>query len=161
MKHDQTTRNAKEFLDRHWDGRLPIDPAAMAEKAGILVVDDACLSGEGLSGCFDPEAGRPVIRYNPKEAEVRQRFTVAHEIGHFVLGHGAAYRDPAANFATNAAPTEAAANRFAAALLMPSEVVEAVIKEQANPTLESLAALFGVSTVAMRYRLINLGWLRG
>lgn len=161
MNTSEATRKADALLGRYWDGKLPVDPRAIARKAGIQVVEDESLANSGLSGSFEPAGSTPVIRYNPREARVRQRFTVAHELGHFALGHGAAFRDPASNFSTGAPPVEAAANRFAAALLMPAEVVEEAIRRHTNPTLEGLAALFGVSAVAMRYRLINLGWLRG
>lgn len=161
MSTSEAARKAGALLNRYWDGRLPVDPGAIAQKAGIHVVGDESLANSGLSGSFEPANSAPVIRYNPREARVRQRFTVAHELGHFALGHGAAFRDPASNFSTGAPPVEAAANRFAAALLMPAEIVEYVIKKQAKPTLKSLATAFGVSTAAMRYRLIHLGWLRG
>lgn len=153
---------AKEFLDKYWDGHLPIDAAAIAKKAGIAVIMDPSLVKEGLSGRFAVENGAPAIRCNPSDVLVRRRFTIAHELGHFALGHGAAYRDPAAHFSAKTfEPDEAAANHFAAQLLMPAELVKTVIKEQGSPTVESLSKRFGVSPMAMKYRLTNLGWLRG
>jgi Zn-dependent peptidase ImmA (M78 family) len=44
------------------------------------------------SGFYLPRAGRGLVAANGIHAVVRQRFTVAHEIGHHVLGHGAAPR---------------------------------------------------------------------
>lgn len=154
--------SAQYFLDSFWDGRLPVDPASIAQNAGITVLLDDSLAHDGLSGRFAKENGVPVIRCNPYDHPVRQRFTIAHELGHCALGHGAAYRDPATNFSANALnPEEVAANRFAAQLLMPADLIELKIKEQTPPTLNGLANLFGVSEIAMKYRLINLGWLRG
>lgn len=153
---------AKQLLERHWNGRLPVDPKAIAEKAGARVIVDSSLAAQGLSGMFDIEDGIPTIRYNPNEPRSRQRFTIGHEIGHFMLNHGRAYRDPVANFSAGSFnPVEAAANRFAACLLMPADAIEDAIKESSDLTVSGLAETFGVSELAMKYRLINLGWLRG
>jgi Zn-dependent peptidase ImmA (M78 family) len=44
------------------------------------------------SGFYLPRGTRGLVATNGRHAVVRQRFTVAHEIGHHVLGHGAAPR---------------------------------------------------------------------
>lgn len=150
------------FLDQHWDGSLPIDPERVADRAGIRVIADPQLSLEGLSGKYAVEDGVPTIRYSPSEPKVRQRFTIAHELGHHALGHPASYRDPAAHFSsTTFDPSETAANRFAAALLMPKDILLFKIGQMSNPGIVDLADAFGVSQVAMHYRLKNLGWLDG
>lgn len=150
------------FLDQYWDGSLPIDPERVADRAGIRVIADRQLLLEGLSGKYAVEDGVPTIRYSPSEPKVRQRFTIAHELGHHALGHPASYRDPAAHFSsTTFDPFEAAANRFAAALLMPKDILLFKIGEMTNPNLSDLANDFGVSQAAMHYRLKNLGILNG
>lgn len=106
-----------------------------------------------------------VIRYSTTESPVRQRFTIAHEIGHFALGHlnsaGKMFRDTPENFSNGAAPEERQANAFAAQLLMPEKVVKFAVNERGFNTLKSLANVFDVSEVAMKYRLVNLGLLSG
>lgn len=47
---------------------------------------------ETCSGFYLPRAPRGLVATNATHAVVRQRFTVAHELGHHVLGHGAAPR---------------------------------------------------------------------
>lgn len=47
---------------------------------------------EGWSGFYLPRPTRGLIAVNSTHAVVRQRFTIAHELGHHVLGHGAAPR---------------------------------------------------------------------
>lgn len=47
---------------------------------------------EGWSGFYLPRPRRGLIAVNSTHAVVRQRFTIAHELGHHVLGHGAAPR---------------------------------------------------------------------
>lgn len=150
------------LLDQYWDGILPVDPQLISERVGVRVIADPQLSLEGLSGKYAVEGGVPAIRYSPSEPKVRQRFTIAHELGHHALGHPASYRDPAAHFSsTTFDPSEAAANRFAAALLMPKDILLFKIGEMTNPTLSDLANDFGVSQAAMHYRLKCLGILDG
>ncbi|GAB2857162.1 hypothetical protein GCM10027277_26960 [Pseudoduganella ginsengisoli] len=152
---------ARELLSRYWDGLLPIDPVKIATQAGIAVY------GRGGWGDFDyPYSGyyrifngMPSIEYNVSEAPVRQRFTVAHELGHFALGHQDAPRD-AGNFQSSGDYRERQANKFAAELLMPGSLVARHYQQGAASSVEALANMFGVSRDAMGYRLINLGLLR-
>ena len=101
----------------------------------------------------------------------RQRFTAAHELGHAVL-----HRDRMRGFVEDAAvsegddtadPMEAEANRFAAELLMPEEVIRARAEELKRELRMSicprgvleyrLAAELLVSGQAIRFRLSALG----
>ncbi|NDV28434.1 ImmA/IrrE family metallo-endopeptidase [Desulfovibrio sp. JC010] len=154
-------QSAKTILKEYWDGRLPVDPARIATGLGVRVEKSfgeiTNNAGQPLSGEFTLENGEPVIKYNVTEAAVRQRFTVAHELGHYVLQHGPRHRDEAQNFSINNYDLyEVAANNFAAELLMPSEAVSYLLSQGKN-TLQSLADSFNVSTVAMNIRLKKLG----
>ncbi len=146
------------ILLEHWDGMLPVDVAAIAERRGCeLRADDLPVSGEV---CRDGD--RCVIRYNAGDHEVRRRFTIAHELGHVELGHldgtEKCLRDPRRNYSLeNFDPRERDANRFAAALLMPARAVRAAVVRMADPDVERLAKLFGVSRLAMGIRLKQLG----
>ncbi|HAS88554.1 MAG TPA: toxin [Desulfovibrio sp.] len=154
-------QSAKTILKEYWDGRLPVDPVRIAAGLGVRVEQSfgeiTNNAGQPLSGEFTLESGCPVIRYNATEAPVRQRFTVAHELGHYVLRHGPRHRDEAQNFSIdNYDIYEVAANNFAAELLMPAEAVSYLISQGVN-TLQRLADSFNVSTVAMNIRLKKLG----
>lgn len=153
---------AASLLNSHWDGRLPVDVASIARAMGIRVEASRSL---GASGVIENTAMGAVIRYSTTESPVRQRFTIAHEIGHFALGHlnsaGKMFRDTPENFSNGAAPEERQANAFAAQLLMPEKVVKFAVNERGFNTLKSLANVFDVSEVAMKYRLVNLGLLSG
>lgn len=155
---------AQQILDAHWDGQLPINPGLIAQRLGIEVRSDPSMAESGMIE-MQPD-GRAVISVNSSQFGPRQSFTIAHEIGHYVLGHvNTAHRlcrDLASNFSTGTfIPVEREANKFAAALLMPERLVRFAIDERKFTTLASLAALFGVSEVAMRWRLVNLGILNG
>lgn len=155
------SEHAKGILLKYWDGGIPVDPIVVARRLGIDVQADQSLAAQGLSGVFSRnQHGDPSCRYNPNEPEVRQRFTVAHEIGHLVFGHkGELFRDPKQNFSLDSYdPSEAACNRFAAELLMPEIAVKHFIMEDNIHDVKALADKFGVSEVAMQYRLADLGW---
>jgi len=152
---------AKKVLSLHWNGLLPVDPGAIAEKLGVHLapVGNASSPWE-FSGYFkryDSLYGGPVIQYNRADALVRRRFTVAHELGHFVLGHENAPRaDPAMFGASVSTPIEREANQFAAELLMPADAVKKIALSGRMRSVEELADAFKVSRVAMNYRLGNL-----
>lgn len=103
------------------------------------------------------------ISVNSSHGPYRQRFTIAHEIGHFILhrhlmgtgiGDSIAYRaDDSGLKNSNIKPLhEAEANRFAAALLLPKDLV---IDRYNNVTRDvcELAEYFHVSQQAMTIRL--------
>lgn len=146
---------ALDVLKHHWDFQLPVDPKLIAKNLGIEVV---ARPGTTESGYYDYRGGRPLITYNSDESPVRQRFTIAHEIGHHINGDISAPRDTAAHFSSGVRdPREVAANRFAAALLMPTALVKHMIFEEKITDIHRLAKAFGVSTAAMEYRLKNTG----
>jgi Zn-dependent peptidase ImmA (M78 family) len=130
-------------------------------------------AGANLSGFLAHGDGvRPVIGVNQTEAPNRQRFTIAHELGHFVL-HASepihvderasvrvSRRSPLSS--TGEDIQEVEANTFAAELLMPKVFLE---EDLANGPpvdladdrrLKVLARRYEVSAAAMTYRLTNL-----
>ncbi len=152
------TTKAKEILTKYWDKTIPIDPIKLARAAGVTVkaVPNLSTSGE-FKKCM---VEGPLIQYRSTESDVRQRFTIAHELGHFVLGHGGAYRDNPDNFSlANHDPLEVSANRFAAELLMPEDVLNYLVIKRGINGIAKLADMLQVSQVAMQYRLKNLGWI--
>ena len=97
------------------------------------------------------------------ENEGRRRFTIAHEIGHWVCQcdegriappHPILCRDADMTDEVDK-EMEREANNFAASLLMPEAQVHLVAATGASVT--AAAAQFGVSDVAMRWRYFNLG----
>lgn len=144
---------ADDVLSAHWNRRLPIDPDAIAQHMGAQIT--AFFGPE--SGYLRIENGRVEIGVNRIEPLARQRFTVAHEIGHWVMGHGNSFRDPAANFSSSANSfLERQANTFAACLLMPRSAVLQLAHTK-NQLVDDMARAFSVSRIAMEYRLKNLG----
>ena len=105
------------------------------------------------------------IWLNGREAEEspgRRRFTLAHEVGHWVCQVLEGKTAPV--FCRPVDVTEAAdralereANVFAAELLMPEELVRKEFPQAA--TAAELAEWFGVSVEAMQWRLYNFGFV--
>lgn len=145
------------YLLKYWDRLLPIDPVKIATAAGVFVYgrggrDDV---NYPYSGYYRKYEGVPSIEYNVAEPLVRQRFTVAHELGHCALGHEDAPRD-AGNFQSSKECLELQANRFAAELIMPESLVRRYYYSGSVSSVEDLAKAFGVSTDAMGHRLIGI-----
>ena len=115
--------------------------------------------GSDISGVLE-KTGKNTFRIivNKKESEERQRFTAAHELGHYFLHrdflkHGGKIEDRYILKAKNISDEkEAEANQFASAFLIPlDKVVEVMQSGKRNA--ESLADHFGVSIIAMANRL--------
>jgi Zn-dependent peptidase ImmA (M78 family) len=126
---------------------------------------------ERVSGVLVLKNDKATVGYNRMDAPVRQRFTIAHELGHYALhqdtmqlfvdeGYAVAYRDSRSS--SGEVRREREANAFAAAILMPKYLVEQEVEKLSfdlgsDDALETLASRFDVSTQAMAYRLANLG----
>jgi Zn-dependent peptidase ImmA (M78 family) len=144
--------------------KLPIDPFAIAEGLGLKV--QKIVLEPDVSGMLAKRPDEdPQVYVNATDSYVRQRFSCAHEIGHYIKrttsGDGNPKkaewgyidrRGPSASHGTNS--DEIYANRFAAALLMPEERIEAITAEGLGPV--AMAAQFEVSLDAMTFRLDNL-----
>ncbi len=98
------------------------------------------------------------IGINAKDHPNRQRFSLAHELGHFFLNHFQDRTDPDPGMdgvAEEAKDTrDQEANAFAAELLMPHGLLRADFKQIRN--VDKVAALYKVSTEALWRRLMRL-----
>ena len=86
----------------------------------------------------------------------RLRFTIAHEIGHFVLHPGRAVSERGGPTNQSTVRLEREADQFAAELLMPEQLVRQAVLDDGGD-LRRLADRFDVSTQAMSLRLRHLG----
>ncbi|MGH2900221.1 MAG: ImmA/IrrE family metallo-endopeptidase [Solirubrobacteraceae bacterium] len=115
----------------------------------------------GIAGCCWRDGERVVLWVNGTHAPVRQRFTLAHELGHLRCGHDGAM--PVETFTTLGGKAtdsrEVQANAFAAELLAPAAGIKAMV-DGIEPRLDDvvrIAAAHGISTVAALYRLNSFG----
>jgi Zn-dependent peptidase ImmA (M78 family) len=162
---------AEKLIDRLGVQTAPIDVESIASMLDLrIVAEDLGSDISGLLVSRDDSASIAVRRSDPPN---RRRFTIAHEIGHFVLRHHAQrdelvhadrheqviYRSPRASEGLD--PVEVQANQFAASLLMPARFVREHVEQLQKPISESdvkaLANEFKVSEQAMTIRLTTLG----
>lgn len=158
----EAVREAQAVLEVYWGGydicQTPVDPVIIARDLGINVYETRMPND--LSGCIvkEPERG-PEIFVNSQHSPVRQRFTVAHELGHYFgrgqIGKDEFYlrRDDLASSGTD--PEEIYANAFAAELLAPEIVVRRLVGQGWNRL--QIAKHLGISLESLGYRLITLG----
>ncbi|TND10156.1 MAG: hypothetical protein FD123_404 [Bacteroidetes bacterium] len=160
-------RKTAKILDDLQINELPIPVDKIATSYGLEVKPYDL--GEDVSGVLVISNGVGIIGYNPNESTLRQRFTIAHEFGHFVLhgNIGGLFIDKGfrVEFRSQKSTTkeirkEQEANAFAAALLMPEKILFREIKNHnydltEEGSIQELANLFNVSSQAMTFRLSN------
>jgi len=152
------SQGARDIIRAHQTA-APVDVVVLAQALGLNVFADTLPTGVSGQIVRRPDYGSVTgysIIVNAVEARVRQRFTVAHEIAHFILhrdqiGDGiqesTLYR--AVGFSSK---QEVEANKFAADILMPWHLLDQMVHSEPT-TIEDLADRFEVSEVAMSIRL--------
>jgi Zn-dependent peptidase ImmA (M78 family) len=135
----------------------PVPVEAIAED--LLGLDVRETEGIEVSGMLLPPERQ--IWLNASEVAPRRRFTLAHELGHWVCQHLEGRTAPLYCRAADVQAEPSAADRalereanvFAAELLMPEPLVRAAWERR--PSVDELAPRFGVSTTAMHWRLYS------
>lgn len=136
----------------------PVSVAAVARDLGIPLFKADWRNG--ASGCIRPDPEKAgssgyEILTNAAHPDARRRYTIAHEIGHYVLhleSIGRGVTDDGLYRSRLGGTMETQANRFAAWLLMPMGLIRDEASRGAN-TVEALAKIFFVPTSAMSIRL--------
>ena len=137
--------------------------AAVEELAGIPVT--VARLPKGIAGMYVRRREQPFIFVNGSHPPVRQRFTIAHELGHHVLGHRQRIDESQDVFGSPKDPDEVAANYFAGAFLVPRTAVRNWADRHAERPRDlelvvRTAAFFGVSARTARIRLERAQVLR-
>jgi Zn-dependent peptidase ImmA (M78 family) len=163
IKAETTLRDTESY-------RVPVPIHLVAERLHVVV--EAAILGPNVSGVLVCSADGARIGYNIAHAKVRQRRTIAHELGHYLLhtkstGKPEIFVDKHVGgrhrqtISAEGEQKEIEANQLAAALLMPERLLQKDITDL-NPDLfdhqaiGQLANRFQVSTVAMALRLSAL-----
>lgn len=154
----------EEILKKQENMEFPIDPIKISNYFGLKVKSGE-FSDSDISGMINAKTKEIFIASS--EPVTRQRFSVAHELGHYILHYQGkdtmpdeynaelhvSYRDSVSSLGFSHKEMEA--NYFAACLLMP----EHEIKKQWNnkQDINYVANYFFVSQVALTFRLQFLG----
>jgi len=148
--------DARRIAESRGLNLTPLDVVGLAGSIGIRV-EYLPLANE-TSGFLHRNGSYWTIGVNSLHHPNRQRFTLAHELGHFFLhrDHGD-FEDKALFRKSLQQDTrEVEANDFASKLLMPENDFRALaIKHPSNPKL--IASYFGVSETATKFRADTLG----
>lgn len=137
---------------------FPVKVGEIAKAFGLTVL--AATLPAGVSGEIRPFGVSYRIKVNRHDSVPRQRFTVAHELAHFLLHRdliGSGITDDVLYRSALSDYKEAQANRLAADILMPIEAVSReATKRKGLPdgqVVSELSKVFGVSATAMEIRL--------
>lgn len=163
-------KRAISVLKRTGFDQLPIAVDEVAKALGAKITYKP-FDGDVSGMLYRSDDSPPVIGVNSTHPPTRQRFSIAHEVGHLVMHKGTPVfidRFARVNWRAGASSAEEVeANAFAAELLMPRELVAREVdaalakNERTSPDQLSkrLAKSFNVSAQSMGYRLENLGVL--
>jgi Zn-dependent peptidase ImmA (M78 family) len=163
-RYGRIERFVDQLLEEHQITAPAVPVEKIAKKAGVeLKYGDL---GE-VSGLLVRAEGKATIGVNECHPPVRRRFTIAHELGHFLLHEGISahcdrdykvnYRSQESSQATNVEEIEA--NFFAASLLMPRWFLDndnAIDFLDNDAGVARLAEKYRVSRHALSLRLVNL-----
>ncbi len=138
-----------------------LDVEAIAFDSNVEVVYEA------MTGCEASLVGyrdRAIATINPSGVRGRERFSVAHELGHWHLHRGRSFQcrvdDPSANLLSDRV-YEKEADSFAAHLLLPNLLFKPAIAQFKYPTFQQLTQIAGefetsIMTTALRLSSINI-----
>lgn len=173
----QTEKMAQQLLNELGVTKPPVPVEEIAKQKSAKLSFEPFDGEEDISGILFRDGNNIIIGINSSHHHNRQRFTIAHEIGHLLLHDKKElfvdkvvkvnFRDTISSAAIDT--KEITANAFAAELLMPKKFVlneiDKILKrsriENKEELIEKLSSVFEVSKQAMEYRLINLGVLQG
>jgi Zn-dependent peptidase ImmA (M78 family) len=154
------SQHIKDAVRAHQEN-APVKLSVLAKALGVGL--KAATLPAGISGEIRPDPNNPgnvVIRVNRHDSDKRQRFTVAHEIAHFLLHRdhiGNGIKDDVLYRSSLSDRREAEANRLAADLLMPEHLIAEWLERARLLRVEDvvgyLAEQFEVSEASMRIRL--------
>jgi Zn-dependent peptidase ImmA (M78 family) len=169
MLFDDTTikraiRDAEQFITNEKIERLPIDLMQIARDLGIKVFAKPA-SAKGVSGMLIRDGENYAIAYATHiQSEGFQRFSIAHELGHYLLtGHpehllpdGKTSHESHGGFVSSD-PYELQADYFAAGLLMPNPLFSKAMKQlgEGIAAVDALATLCRTSLTATAIRYVQ------
>lgn len=141
---------ARDLISKHGlSEQVPVNLSALCRLLGIKVVFCA---GDKLHGAAISGPEEHVILVNENLPVVRQRFTIAHEIGHLIMGHrGVAFKTDA----DSREKMELEANLFAGEILMPLEPFRRIARER-EMNAAAIAGEFMTSESSVAIRLGRL-----
>lgn len=153
--YKKTLQRVDEILRENFVTSPPVRIEEIATNYGLTIVE-ADFERNDIAGLIDPAEKK--IYVNKNDPDTRQAFTIAHELGHWLLHqdqlsrepdkYAVLYRKPLGR--PNGDPIETEANFFAANLLVPKTLLE---KYKDVEDTNTIAKIFGVSLEVVGYRM--------
>lgn len=151
-----------EDIQSSYDG-FKLDLNRLCDKLSVSAYN--ALFKEKLDGMILKEGSKFTIYVNKLDPETRKRFTLAHELGHFISHMFKSYshskleqgsiEDPAYMARSeNKDCAELEADEIAGHLLMPEKFIKILLEQKKNEF--EMARIFNVSVEALKIRLRNL-----
>lgn len=154
---------AGECLLLHWDGKLPVNPVSIANALGITVYKQF-LDQDSVHIIKDSNLIGYSITVNSHDSRVRQRFSIAHAMGHILLQHlhsqSTPYVDTPLSFSSKSIGQEKEANQFALELLLPERLTRTWFNKMIRTDISEAAKMFDVSEAALYQRLLSLNLIK-
>lgn len=157
---------ATELLRAHRIDAPIVNVEHIARAQGLEIKYHPYSGEDSMAGMLVRHPGKkPLIGVNAEDPPQRQRFTIAHELGHFILHNDEVHVDAYVQFRDRLSTTaeqvaEVEANQFAANLLMPASFLRRDISNMDVIDLDdataTLAKRYDVSVAAMALRLAKL-----
>lgn len=160
---------ATELLRRAKVTTAPVPVEDLAALVGAEIRFEPYPDGDLAGMCLKRPDGTGVIGVNATHPIARRRFTIAHELGHFLLHADGVHVDERialnpiglryGSTSSSTDPKEIEANAFAADLLMPLQLLKKAGLPSdfgADEEIAKLAERFHVSVQAMTIRLTSL-----
>jgi len=165
VRYSRIQREVDALLSKYDVRRPPVDVTEIAENEGATISYERL--EDDLSGFFVRGKTNFAIGVNKWHPDTRQRFTIAHELGHYFLhDFDDVHIDRAFKFRSSISAKaidieEMEANTFAAWILIPermllSDVRNSGIDLQDDDRIHELAARYAVSQQSMSFRILNL-----
>jgi len=144
----------------------PINVEDIAKYLGITFkfID---FENDQISGLLVKKTNKVILAINHIHSDNRQRFTIAHELGHFLfhmntpifVDESPYFRNTRSSKGVDSEEIEA--NNFAAELLMPEKLITKSMEQidvSNSNAISALAEQYNVSIEALVFRLLNLGY---
>lgn len=155
---------ANKILYSYWNLKIPVNVYQIAENIGFNIVEN---QNEYNNAILNLNNKTIIINNNEShinnlsEQKLQNKFTIAHQLGHYVLNHTKTKQndlifiddDDVFNGKKNYDYREVEANMFAARLLIPTDALREVMINVKNVTIKDIAYFFQVKESHVTYRL--------
>ena len=156
LTNNEETKKILDIIRKYQNDYL-VPIVRIASELGIAVY--LAELSKDISGAILKKDNKYVIYVNSKDNKKRQRFTIAHEIAHYILHKdkigdnltdNAMYRSKLSN------TQERQANILASEILIPIHKLREILKIK-NYDIKAIAERFGVSKQAINIRINRVG----